>query len=64
MCANNMVDHAGAIIVCREAAADRMQVPSEKQVYAYACSVGADTKTLAERFEVGVAPGFRATCAE
>ena len=63
MCANNTVDHAGAIIMCSEAAANRMQVPSEMRVYTHACSVGADTTTLAERFEVGVAPGLRATCA-
>ena len=63
MCANNTVDHAGAIIMCSEEAADRMRVPSDKRVYAHACSVGADTTTLAERFDVAVAPGLQETCA-
>ena len=63
MCANNTVDHAGAIIMCSSAAADRLRVPVDKRVYAHAGSLGADTPTLAERLDVASAPGLRATCA-
>lgn len=62
MCANNTVDHAGAIILCSQSAADRMGVPTGKRVHAIACSAGADTSTLDERIDLAVAPGLRQAC--
>ncbi len=63
MCANNTVDHAGAIFMCSHAAADRLGVATAKRVYAHAYSQGRDTATLAERFDVAETPGLRGTCA-
>ncbi len=62
MCANNTVDHAGAIIMCSAAGADRLDIAPVKRVYPHLFSLGADTDTLAERFELADAPGLRATC--
>lgn len=63
MCANNTVDHAGAIIVCSDAAADRLSISPRKRVYVHATSLGADSPTLAERIDVARAPGLRAASA-
>lgn len=62
MCANNTVDHAGAIIMCSHAAADRLGVATAKRVYPHAYVQGKDTATLAERLDVSETPGLRGTC--
>lgn len=61
MCANNTVDHAGAIIMCSNETADRLGVASDRRIYPHAYCEGSDTDTLAERDDVAEAPGLRAT---
>ena len=60
MCANNTVDHAGAIIMCSNETADRLGVASDRRIYPHAYFEGNDTATLAERDDVAEAPGLRA----
>lgn len=61
MCANNSVDHAGAIIMCSNETADRLGVASDRRIFSHVYCEGNDTATLAERSDVAEAPGLRAT---
>ena len=61
MCANNTVDHAAAVILCSEAIADELGVPTERRVYPLLCVNSEDTPTIVDRDQLHVAPGLVAT---
>lgn len=60
MCANNIVDHAAAAIVCRQEVADRLGVPADRRVYPHVTVVAQDTARLLERDELSEVPGLQA----
>lgn len=60
MCANNNVDHGGAIIVACSEAADRRAGRTEQRVYPRQFVMSADTASLINRHEVASAPGLEA----
>jgi acetyl-CoA C-acetyltransferase len=63
MCANNTVDHAGALILCSARLADRLGIGDDRRVYAHAFSLAFDTETLVDRYELAQAPGLEAATA-
>ena len=60
MCANNNVDHGGAIVVASTEAADRLASRAERRVYPQQCVLSSDTASLISRYEVATAPGLEA----
>ncbi|MXW60652.1 MAG: hypothetical protein F4003_02565 [Acidimicrobiaceae bacterium] len=60
MCANNNVDHAGAIVITSDETADRLGVNADQRVYPQHCVVADDTTSLIGRYEVSTAPGLAA----
>lgn len=58
MCANNNVDHGGAIVITSEETADRLGVDVDQRVYPQHCVVANDTASLIGRYEVASAPGL------
>ena len=63
MCANNTVDHAGAVILCASETADRLGVPVERRIYPHRCITSTDTTSLLEREQIHIVPGLRAAAA-
>lgn len=63
MCANNTVDHAGAVLLCSEAKADELGIPREQRVYPHLCVTARDSTTLLTRQDLHVAPGLAAAAA-
>ena len=60
MCANNNVDHSGAIVIASSEAANRLGVGLDQRVYPQQCVTSDDTASLIERHEVSTAPGLDA----
>lgn len=60
MCANNNVDHGGAIVITSDETADRLGVSEDQRVYPQHCVVSNDTASLIGRYEVASAPGLAA----
>ena len=60
MCANNNVDHSGAIVLTSDETADRLGIGEDQRVYPQHCVVANDTATLIGRYEVASAPGLAA----
>ena len=58
MCANNNVDHGGAIVVASTEAADRLASRAEQRIHPQQCVISADTASLISRYEVATAPGL------
>ncbi len=58
MCANNIVDRAGAVILCSTAAADRLGVPSERRVYPHMSVTATDPPHLLSRDRLDSVPGL------
>jgi len=63
MCANNIVDLAGALIFTSTAVADRFGVPAESRVYPHFTVESADTSELLTRRDLHLAPGLEAISA-
>ena len=60
MCANNNVDHGGAIVIASVEAADRLGASIDQRVYPQQCVISSDTASLIGRYEVSTAPGLAA----
>lgn len=60
MCANNNVDHSGAIVIASTEAADRLGASIDQRVYPQQCVISRDTASLIGRYEVSTAPGLAA----
>ncbi len=60
MCANNNVDHAGAVVITSSETADRMGVSADQRVYPQHCVLASDTASLISRHELATAPGLDA----
>ena len=60
MCANNNVDHGGAIVIASTEAADSFSVSVDKRVYPRQCVLGSDTDSLISRYGASTAPGLAA----
>lgn len=60
MCANNTVDHAGAIILCAAQTADELGIAPEARVHPHRCVTAGDTSSLLQRDRVHIAPGLQA----
>ncbi len=60
MCANNNVDHGGAIVIASTEAADRLGVSGDQRVYPQQCLTASDTASLIARHDVSTAPGLAA----
>ena len=60
MCANNNVDHGGAIVIASAEAADRLGASIDQRVYPQQCVISSDTASLISRYEVSTAPGLAA----
>jgi acetyl-CoA C-acetyltransferase len=60
MCANNTVDHAGAIILCAAETADELGIAPERRVHPHRCVTASDTASLLRREHIHIAPGLRA----
>ena len=60
MCANNNVDHGGAIVIASVEAADRLGAGIDQRVYPHQCVISSDTASLIGRYEVSSAPGLAA----
>lgn len=60
MCANNNVNHGGAIVLTSSEAADRLGICNDQRVYPQQCVTSSDTANPINRFEVASAPGLGA----
>ncbi len=60
MCANNQVDHGAAVIVCSNAAADRLGVPTDRRVHPHFCVTAEDAARLLTREHLAETPGLLA----
>ncbi|MEO0494057.1 MAG: hypothetical protein AAF081_11635, partial [Actinomycetota bacterium] len=58
MCANNTVDHGGALVLTTHATADDLGVPADRRVYLRDVVVNADTDTFLTRADVARVPGL------
>ena len=64
MCANNNVDHGGALILCSTETADRLGVPPDRRVHPHRCVLAQDTPSFTGRHDAATAPGLAAAAAE
>lgn len=60
MCANNTIDHGGAIVLTSTEAADRLGIGNDQRVYPQQCVTSSDTANPVNRFAVATAPGLAA----
>ncbi len=64
MCANNHVDHAGAVIITSQQAADRLRVPIDRRVYPHETLIATDTDSFLPRAEISRVPALAAAGAQ
>lgn len=64
MCANNTVDHAGALIMTTHQRAEELGIAPDQRVYLRDTVVSADTATFVTRADVASVPGLDAAIVE
>lgn len=64
MCANNRVDHAGALVITCHAVAERLGVAPEQRVYLHDLVTASDTDTFLTRASIDEVPALAATTAD
>ncbi|MEM9465928.1 MAG: hypothetical protein AAGA90_11175 [Actinomycetota bacterium] len=64
MCANNRVDHAGALVLTCHEVADRLGVPADRRVYVHDLVTASDTDTFLTRRAIDEVPALDAATAD